>query len=111
MLPPTIAVMARDRGLDITSSHELGLNSAADDAQLAFATNDGRCLVTRNYDDSATLTTRSMEHGEPHAGVVFVPTTMPDRHTEAIVDALVHLMRQYPDGLPPYTILWLTPAR
>ena len=62
----TVAVGLRLRGIDVTTTNDAGLAGAGDRAQLSFATDSGRVMVTRD-DDFLRL------HGEgvDHAGIVF----------------------------------------
>lgn len=110
MFSSIIAAMARAQGLDISSSHERGRDGLFDDEQLLFAVQEGRCLVTRDYDEFIDVTTRFMERGYPHAGVLFVPRSLLGSHYAALAGALVHFAQAHPDGLAPYTIMWLSPA-
>jgi hypothetical protein len=107
-LPPGIAVVARGRGLDILSSHECGRNSLPDEEQLRLATAEGRCLVTRNRDDLLRLTLKFFESEEPHAGVLIVSRSLPNRDVAGIVAALVAFADNHPDGVPSYTTAYLT---
>lgn len=45
-----VAEGLRRRGIDVTISGESGLSGALDQAQLAFATQEGRVLVTQDSD-------------------------------------------------------------
>jgi predicted nuclease of predicted toxin-antitoxin system len=61
-----IAYGLRRRGIDVTTTPELGLISASDDEQLAFALAQSRVLVTHN-DDFVVL----HRQGKPHAGIAY----------------------------------------
>ena len=104
------AVVARERGVDIISSHESGQDGSTDAVQLSFAASQGRCLVTRNYAHFYQLTTSFAEQGLPHAGVLCIPPSLPSNQFRAIAEALAHYAREHPDGIPPYTIDWLRRA-
>ena len=106
-----IAAIARRGGLDITCSHEAARNSWTDPRQLRQAGEEGRCVVTRNYSDFAKLTREFREQGLPHAGVVFVPDSLPSNHFAAIAAAIARFDEQHPDGVPPYSTWWLSPER
>jgi hypothetical protein len=110
MFSPRIAAIARAQGSDVTSSHESGQDSTTDDVQLHFAAQEGRCVVTRNYDHFIEETLRGAENGDPHAGVLLVPKSLPGGNFAAIAAAIVHFDHLHPNGLPPYTIVWLSPA-
>ena len=108
MLSFVIAAILRASGIDCVSAVELGHVSTADAVHLAFAAQEGRCLVTRDYHDFPRLTSSLMDQGLPHAGVFFVPKSMRGRDVGGIAAALVHFASQYPDGLAPYSLLWLS---
>jgi predicted nuclease of predicted toxin-antitoxin system len=110
MFSPRIAAIARARGSDVTSSHESGQDSSTDDVQLLFAAQEGRCVVTRNYDHFIQETLRAAENGDPHAEVLLVPNSLLGENFATIAAAIVHFDHLHPDGLPPYTIMWLSPA-
>ena len=63
-----VAEGLRRRGLDVTTSQESGLRGSPDDAQLAFALQEGRVLVTH---DSDFL--RLHQQGARHSGICFYP--------------------------------------
>ena len=64
---PTAAVVGlRRRGVDATSSAEVGLLKAGDDVQLAHAHAAGRVMVTCDADYL-----RLHAVGQPHSGVAF----------------------------------------
>jgi hypothetical protein len=109
MLSPIIAQIVRWSGVDIVSAVEIGRTGTPDEIHLRYAAAEGRCIVTKNYDDFHALTGRFQATGEPHAGVALVPKSMLSEDFAAIAASLVGLARLYPDGLPPYSIVWLTP--
>jgi hypothetical protein len=103
-----VAEIARARyGLTVSSSHELGMDNATDDEQLAHAASLGRCLVTRNFRDFEILTRRLQLAGAAHAGIVFVPTSMRTEEFARIARALAYFASLYPDGVEPYFIGYL----
>jgi hypothetical protein len=106
-----IAVIARRRGVDVISSHECGRNGLTDEQQLLHAAAEGRAVISRNYDDFNRLSRRFLERGLPHAGVVLVPRSMPNRHYSAIAAAIVRFDALHPDGIPPYGLMWLEPEK
>jgi hypothetical protein len=65
-VPHAIATGLRSRGIDVTTTAEAGLRSAADFQQLAFASSKGRVLVTRDADFL-----RLDRQGAPHAGIAY----------------------------------------
>jgi hypothetical protein len=105
-----IAAIVRTRGVDITSSHETGRKSWTDPRLLRQAGEEGRCVITRNYSDFARFTREFEAQGLPHAGVVYVPRSLPSKRFAAIAAAIVQFSEEHPDGVPPYTEWWLRPA-
>ena len=72
-LAPAIAVALRKRGVDAVSAHEVGNVELGDKEQLAFATRQGRCMVSANARDFRSLGHEAVEQGRPHAGIVLCP--------------------------------------
>ena len=98
-----IAAIARDAlGLDVTASHEVGMDHGTDSEQLSFAAQQGRCIVTRNGDDFIGLTRRFLAMGPPHAGVLIIPLSIPGNDFGTIARALAHHHQLYPDNIPYY---------
>lgn len=75
---PEVAAVARDRGVDVRSIHELDREGLSDRRQLRGAAADGRALVTYNRDDFRELTVEFFQAREPHSGVVIIPHTLRD---------------------------------
>lgn len=65
-----IAVGLRKAGFDAVSTPEVGRLGEPDDAQLQWATLDGRTLVSFNVAHFASLHARWLSSGKHHAGVV-----------------------------------------
>jgi predicted nuclease of predicted toxin-antitoxin system len=65
-----LAVDLRGRGYDVLRTEEAGKDTAADEEQLAFATAEGRALLTFNIRDFATLHEQWQAAGRPHAGII-----------------------------------------
>ncbi|MGE0132105.1 MAG: DUF5615 family PIN-like protein [Blastocatellales bacterium] len=47
---PVVAAALRRRGIDVTTTIEMGLRTASDDEQLEFIRSEGRVLVTHDTD-------------------------------------------------------------
>jgi predicted nuclease of predicted toxin-antitoxin system len=60
----------RGRGFDALTTEEAGLDTATDEEQLAFATGEGRTILTFNIRDFAPLHTHWLAAGRPHAGII-----------------------------------------
>ena len=63
---PAIAAGLRQRGIDVTTTAEVGLEGAADEVHISFALREGRVLFTN---DSDFLRLHSLE--VQHAGIVY----------------------------------------
>ena len=105
-----VAALARRYGVDVTCSHEAALDHLPDDAQLAHAAGEGRAMVTRNYSDFQRFTAEFERHGLPHAGVLFLPPSLPNDDFSGIARAIVAYDRDHPDGMLPYAVDWLRRA-
>lgn len=109
-LSPRIADIARNLGLDVLSSHEVGRNGLSDDEQLRLAAEDGRCFVTRNRDDFIALTLTLAQLQQPHAGVLIVSRSLPATDFARIAHALAAYALRHPGGLSHYTVDFLIAA-
>jgi len=65
-LPATL----RSRGYDVLHVYHAQRGGFEDDAQLAFAVEQGRTLLTYNMQDFAPLATLWYEAGRSHAGII-----------------------------------------
>ena len=88
---------------------EAGTLGWSDLAQLRFASEQGRCLITRNGRDFIAETLAAFEAQRPHAGVLIVPRSVPNDHFTAVAQALCAYAARFPDGMQPYTIDFLSP--
>lgn len=86
---PAVAEIARRRGLDAVSVHEIDRRGLSDEEQLRFSAREGRLLVTRNRDDFIQLTVSFFQASQPHAGLLIVPRSLPNRDPERIAGALL----------------------
>ena len=111
MSSPRLTAILRAHGIDVVSALELGFSQTPDHVHLAHAAGEGRCIVTKNYDDFVRLTNSQMTEELPHAEVVLVPPSLPNEDFGRLAATLTEFCRRHPDGLPPYTVLWLTPVR
>lgn len=110
-ISPRVAEIARGRcQLDVVSAHDAGTSGWDDAAQLRYAAERGRCIVTRNRDDFIRETRTAFEAGSPHAGVLIVTRSLPNDHFTSIAAALCMYSQRFPDDMQAYTIDFLTPA-
>ncbi len=110
-LSNAIARAARERGLDVISSHECGRNTFTDVEQLRLAGLEGRCLVTRDAADLKELTHQALAVESPHAGILFVSASLINEDFAGIASALVAYAQLHPGDLPASTVDYLRPAR
>lgn len=87
-LPPKIAEIARNLGLEVVSVHEIEHRGYPDDKQLRFAAQEERVFVTRNRNDFLLLSVEFHRVGEPYSGVLVVGRNLPNDHPERVAHAL-----------------------
>jgi predicted nuclease of predicted toxin-antitoxin system len=110
MFAPRLAKIWRSRDIDAVSALELGNVRTPDEAHLQIAAGGDRCVVSKNYDDFELLTLKFHRENRPHAGVLLVSRRLKNEDFGALAAAIQHFDRNHPDGLEPYTLLWLVPA-
>ncbi len=99
---PRVAEIGRNFGLDVLSVHDIGRRGFGDHEQLAYAASQQRVFVTRNRDDFITLTVDAFRVGEPHASVLIVPYSLPNRQAELIATALRSWTGERPKNAEPF---------
>ena len=67
---PELSRILRARGEDALSAHDVGRLGLSDDAQLQYAAEAGRTLVTSNAADFLRLAREWSGLGRPHAGII-----------------------------------------
>jgi predicted nuclease of predicted toxin-antitoxin system len=107
-ISPKVSVILRQKGMDAVSAHETRMLEASDEEQLSFAVAEGRVMVTRNRDDFITLTVQFFEDLKPHRGLIIIPHTIPGSEFSQIATLLVKISKDYPQGLEPCTIEFLS---
>lgn len=106
-----IAEIGRSLGLDITSSHEQGMNGSSDAEQLGFAAGQERCLVTVDGPDFLIITTRFLERQLAHEGVLVLSRRLSPHAFAAVAHALRAYEEEHPGGVSPYGIDYVGPVR
>jgi predicted nuclease of predicted toxin-antitoxin system len=108
-LSDEIAAIARRLGVDAISSHERGNDGKSDDAQLALATAERRCILTNNRDHFLALAEQYAAEGRLHTGILLLSRSLPANNFVAIARALAHYAREHSDDTVHFTD-WLHPA-
>lgn len=98
-LSPIIARLVREHGIDARSAQDVGNVQLDDGAQLAYATREGRAIVTANVVDFIELAREAVATNSDHAGIVLVPHSFRGDEFQAIADAIFEALKPYRDGL------------
>jgi hypothetical protein len=98
-LSPDIAGLLRQRGVDAISAHEVGNVQLDDRTQLAYATGEGRAIVTANVADFLALSHLAVRANTEHAGIILIPSSFRGDEFEAIADGIAAVSEQYPERL------------
>jgi predicted nuclease of predicted toxin-antitoxin system len=107
-LSDEIATSAREHfGLDVSSTHLVGMEHATDEEQIAYGASVRRCVVTRNAKDFRPLTAQFLADAIPHPGVVIIPHTLTGREYMRIARGLARLHELYPDDVYSYLVVYL----
>jgi len=106
-LSPRIAEWLRRRGIDAVSAFEVGNIQLSDRDQLAYATREDRCLVTRNARHFVPLSREAVRQQKAHAGIIVCPPSVRGSEIRAIANKLLQAARQFPNGLGSYDVLYL----
>jgi hypothetical protein len=98
-LSPAIAELLRQHGIDARAVHEAGTVQLDDRAQLAWATREGRAIVTANVVDFLQLAHEAVATNTEHAGIVLVPSSFRGDEFQVIADAIADAVPPYRDGM------------
>ena len=111
MSSDAIAQQLRAKGYDVVSvvAHP-DLVGLPDDQILAYATAEGRALVTANIKDFMPLDSRYRAAGQAHPGLILVSTkTFPqDRGFTTAITAALEALLSGTDKVQPGQVLFLT---
>ena len=101
-----LARALRDRGYDAQSCQEAGRagQGVPDDAQLAYASQHGRAILTFNSTDFLWLDVDWKEAGREHAGI-FVSAEVGD--LGELLRRVERHLNTYPPSVQHNTLLWL----
>lgn len=98
-LSPTVARLLRRHGIDATTAHEVGNVQLDDRAQLAYATREGRAIVTANVVDLAELARDAVATNTEHSGIVLVPSSFRGDEFQAITEPNRDAVKTYTRSL------------
>lgn len=91
-VPFQLAARLKASGFDVQTARDAGQLGNSDDAQLEFASEAGRVLVTHNVRDYAALADLWARTGRHHAGLILGTT-----HSPASLSAAIYrLLELYP---------------
>jgi predicted nuclease of predicted toxin-antitoxin system len=110
-LSDAIAVAAQVRGIDIISARQARRGGLTDEEQLLFAAQEERCVISKNAKHFVPLSREFEARGLPHAGVLLVARSLPGERFSAIVEAIQRFNEEHRDGIPPYSVWWLSAER
>lgn len=109
-ISPRVADKLRARGLDAVSAYEVGNTRLDDRAQLRYAAQDGRAIVTSDVADFVELAAEAVAANTQHAGIILVPSSFRADEFEAIAKGIERVAQQYTTGLPG-TVVHLSRSR
>jgi predicted nuclease of predicted toxin-antitoxin system len=84
----------RSRSYDVLTTENAGLDTAADEEQLSFATALGRAILTFNIRDFAPLHQRWSAAGRPHAGII-VSRQLGSRQYGLLLQRMLRLLNHF----------------
>jgi hypothetical protein len=67
---PLLAKDARKAGYSVVAAVEVGQAALPDPDQLEWATSQGRCILTHDYDDYPRLANDWFHEGRDHSGII-----------------------------------------
>ena len=89
--------------MDCLSTNEAANQGRSDGEQLAFATSQGRAILTFNVKDFVRLARAYADSGQHHGGII-VSDHLPFRE---LLRRILVLLQRYPQGDFTDTVLWL----
>lgn len=104
---PLLATVLRARGFDAVSVHETPNRGRADAEQFAYATKDGRAILTFNIRDYVPLAVEAIRQDHPFAGVI-LSDQLPFRD---LLRRVLRLLRAKTAEQAMNSILWLSEYR
>jgi predicted nuclease of predicted toxin-antitoxin system len=84
-------------GFDVRTTEDAGMDTAPDEDQLAFATAEGRSILTYNIRDFAPLHKQWLAAGRPHGGII-VSRQMAWRQYGQLLERILRLLNHFSAG-------------
>jgi len=87
-----IADLVRARGFRVTTTRTAGQKGTTDADQLAFATSQGKAILTHNRVDFEALAKKYFEEKRPHSGIIIAVRRHPkelSRHILILLDSII----------------------
>jgi hypothetical protein len=109
-LPHRLAQALRERGYDVQHVREVGRAGLSDEQQLAYAAEEERIFVSRDYDDLPGLARLFHAENRPHAGGLLVPRSMANGDIGGIAASITRFETEHPEPMEPYETVWLRPV-
>ena len=106
-LNPKIAEILKKNGIDAVSAKEAGMLQASDLEQMEYASDEKRCMVTRNRNDFIRLTVRFFNENRSHNGLLIIPHSYPGDRLNSIAKALKKYALKHEKGIASYSIDFL----
>ncbi|HMF17883.1 MAG TPA: DUF5615 family PIN-like protein [Gemmataceae bacterium] len=89
-----LAIDLSGRGFNTLTTEEAGKDTASDEEQLAFATAEGRAMLTFNIRDFAPLHEQWQEAGRTHAGII-VSQQLGSRQYGLLLQRMLRLLNHF----------------
>jgi len=89
-----LAVDLRTRGYDALTTQEAGKDTASDEEQLAFATDEARAILTFNIRDFAPLHEQWQATERSHAGII-VSQQLGSRQYGLLLQRMLRLLNHF----------------
>ncbi|MGD9891530.1 MAG: DUF5615 family PIN-like protein [Dehalococcoidia bacterium] len=105
-----IARIARNFGVGAISANDVDMRTATDRQQLAYASEQGRCVVTNNRDDFMELDRIWQMEQSEHAGILITTDSLQTQDFAGIARALAYYDSLYPEPYIPGLVDYLHPA-
>ena len=102
-----IAERLRQKGWDAVGAQEVGNLEISDAAQLAYATAEGRALITKDIGHFIKLSRDAVASQKPHAGIILCPRSLTGTEIDTIAERLTAIGERFPGGLGGFDVLYL----